>query len=107
MSQPPGGKAIEIKFTQPEGMIPVKCNQHPWEKAYIAALSHPFSAVTDRDGSFTIKGLPPGQYEIAAWHEVFGTQKTMITVRENKVRKQNFSFSPNASPQTSTSGQFR
>ena len=45
-------------------MIPVKCNIHPWMRAYIGVVSHPFFAVTGDDGTFTIKGLPPGTYTI-------------------------------------------
>ena len=45
-------------------MIPVKCNIHPWMRAYIGVVSHPFFAVTGDDGTFTMKGLPPGTYTI-------------------------------------------
>ncbi len=48
-------------------LVPVKCNQHPWMKAYIGVLKHPFFAVTAQDGSFTIKGVPPGTYTVVAW----------------------------------------
>ena len=60
-SQSPGGAAIESKFGRPETMIPIKCHQHPWQRAYVGVLTHPFFAVSGRDGSFTIKGIPPGE----------------------------------------------
>ena len=56
-------------------MIPVKCNVHPWMRAYIGVVSHPFFAVTGDDGTFTIKGLPPGTYTLEAWHEKYGTTR--------------------------------
>ena len=62
MSQPPGAAPIEQKFAREEVMIPVKCNQHPWMRAYIGVLKTPFYAVTGSDGTYTIKGLPPGDY---------------------------------------------
>src|SRR5262249_44827644 len=71
-SQSPKGEALKKSFQQPEmPPIPVKCNIHPWMKSYIAVLRHPFFAVTGKDGSFEIKGLPPGTYTIEAWHEKF------------------------------------
>ncbi len=61
-------------------MIPVKCNVHPWMRAYIGVVSHPFFAVTGDDGTFTIKGLPPGTYTIEVWHEKYGKQEQPVTV---------------------------
>ena len=57
-------------------MIPVKCNVHPWMRSYIGVVGHPFFAVTGDDGTFTIKGLPPGTYTLEAWHEKFGTKES-------------------------------
>jgi hypothetical protein len=76
-------------------LIPVKCNQHPWMKAYIGVLKHPFFAVSAEDGSFTIKGVPAGKYTVAAWHEggATGTEKTMeVTVTANGSAKADFAF---------------
>ena len=56
-------------------MIPVKCNIHPWMKAYVGVVSHPYFAVTGDDGSFELKDLPPGDYTIQVWHEKYGTQE--------------------------------
>ena len=80
-------------------MIPVKCNQHPWMKSYVGVLNHPFFAVTAEDGSFTIKGVPPGKYTLVAWHEggATGTEKPMqITVAANGTVKQDFAFGASA-----------
>jgi hypothetical protein len=59
-SQPPKGDPKVKTFAREEVMIPVKCNVHPWMRAYIGVVSHPFFAVTGEDGTFTIKGLPQG-----------------------------------------------
>jgi hypothetical protein len=68
-SQSNGAPPIEKKFARAEVLIPVKCNQHPWMKSYIGVLKHPFFAVSAADGTFTIKGVPPGTYTVVAWHE--------------------------------------
>ena len=74
-SQPPGAPPIEAKFNRAETLIPVKCNQHPWMKAHIGVLAHPFFAVSAADGKYTISGVPPGKYTLIAWHEKFGEQQ--------------------------------
>lgn len=71
-SQPIGAPAIEKTFKHPEVAVPIKDNQHPWEKAYVGVFSHPFFAVTDASGNFLIEGLPPGTYKVIAWHESLG-----------------------------------
>lgn len=91
-SQPAGAKPLEIKFKTPEGLIPVKDSQHPWEKAYVAVLSHPFFAVTGFNGAYKISGLPPGHYTVTAWHERLGEQTVEVTVGVNEQKKVDFSF---------------
>jgi len=68
-SQGNGAAPLEKKFPRAEVLIPVKCNQHPWMKSYIGVMKHSFFAVTAADGTFTIKGVPPGTYTVVAWHE--------------------------------------
>ncbi len=92
LSQAPGGPPIEQKFARPEIMIPVKCNQHPWMKTYVGVTRHPFYAVTGRDGTFTIKGLPPGEYTIEAWTATFGTQTQKLTVGAKESKSVEFTF---------------
>ncbi len=95
-TQANGAAPIEKTFARPEVLIPVKCNQHPWMKAYVGVVKHPFYAVSAEDGSFTIKGVPPGTYTVAAWHEkggASGTEKTtQVTVPAKGDVKAEFSF---------------
>jgi plastocyanin len=89
-SQPPKGDPLLETFARSE-VIPVKCNQHPWMKAYIGVFNHPFHAVTDKDGNYSIKGLPPGEYTIEAWHEKLGTASQKVTVPESGTATLDFS----------------
>lgn len=79
-SQPPSAPPIEETFARPEVAIPVKCNVHPWMKGYIAVMSNPYYAVTDKDGKFDLKNLPPGTYTVEAWQEKYGTQDQTVTI---------------------------
>lgn len=93
ISQMPKGDPVEKKtFTQPEIMMPVQCNQHNWMKAYINVSRTPFFAVSDAAGNFEIKGLPPGEYVVAAVHENAGEQTQKITVGPSETKQVEFVF---------------
>jgi len=79
-SQPPGSQPINQMFAREEIAVPVKCNVHPWMKAYIGVIGSPYFQVTGKDGSFTLKNVPPGTYTVSAWHESLGTQEQMVTI---------------------------
>jgi len=94
-----GAAALKHQLNVAEVLAPVKCNQHPWMKAYVGVLKHPFFAVSGEDGSFTIKGVPPGKYTVVAWHEggVNGTEKTMqVTVPASGSATADFTFGASA-----------
>jgi Carboxypeptidase regulatory-like domain len=79
-------------FTKPEVMIPVGCDVHPWMRAYISVMDHPFFAVTKDDGTFEIKGLPAGEYEIEAYHGKLKSQAQKVTVKDGESATLNFSY---------------
>ncbi len=94
-----GAAALKHQLNVAEVLVPVKCNQHPWMKAYIGVLKHPFFAVSGDDGSFTIKGVPPGKYTVIAWHEggVNGTEQKMeVTVPASGAATADFTFGASA-----------
>jgi hypothetical protein len=74
-------------FDKAELKIPVGCDVHPWMRSYIHVLSNPFFAVTGADGSFEIKGLPAGDYEIEALHEKLAPVAGKITVKAGEAAK--------------------
>ncbi|MGC4083568.1 MAG: carboxypeptidase regulatory-like domain-containing protein [Vicinamibacterales bacterium] len=84
-------------FTAPEVMVPFKCDVHGWMNAYVGVLNHPFYAVTDPGGTFSLKGLPPGTYTIEAWHEKLGTQTQTVTVAAKETKEISFNFKAPAS----------
>ena len=82
--QPVKGQRMTKTFTAPEVMVRFVCNVHGWMRAYVGVLAHPYFAVTDADGAFTIPNLPPGTYTIGVWHETFGTQEQKVTIAEKQ-----------------------
>ena len=93
ISLAPKGEPRMKKFLQPEAMMPVRCNTHPWMNAFINVSATPFFAVTDGDGHFGITGLPAGTYTLAVVHETMGEQTMTVTVEPQKTAKADFSFS--------------
>lgn len=82
-----------VTFDEPEEIFPVKCDVHPWMRAYCAVVTHPFHAVTPRAGDYAIDGLTPGTYTVRAWHELLGTREAEVDVRAGETATLNFTFS--------------
>jgi plastocyanin len=93
VSEMPGGEPQAETFRSPELMIPVRCNNHPWMQAFINVAPNAFFAVTGTDGSFTLHGLPPGTYTVAAVHEKLGEQDLQVTVPAKSTAKADFTYS--------------
>lgn len=77
------------------GLVNLKCNGgHVWMNAEMFVAPHPYYAVTDENGTFELTDVPPGTYEIVAWHEgwqVLGRQATFDVLTEKKVERPVFS----------------
>ena len=90
--QPIQGMTFDREFDEVEVMVPFKCDVHSWMNAYVGVLDHPYFGVSGSGGVFEINTLPPGEYEIEAWHEILGTQTQTITVGENETVEVSFAF---------------
>jgi hypothetical protein len=92
----PGIGKLSKVFTRPEFSVTLRCFMHPWMLGYVHVLDHPFYAVTGADGSFEIKGLPAGEYEISVLHEYsrFAPENPTVTVKlgENETQKLDFVY---------------
>jgi plastocyanin len=90
--QPIKGHKLTKTFEKAE-TFRVKCDVHSWMGAYIGVFDHPFLAVTGDDGSFTLKGVPAGEYTVEAWHEKYGTKTMKVTVPASGKQTVDFSYS--------------
>ncbi len=80
------------RFPNSEVMVKFRCDVHKWMTSYFGVLLHPYYSVTGKDGSFTLRGMPPGSYVIEAWHEKLGAQTLNVTVGDRETREISFSF---------------
>ena len=83
---------ITTRFTEPRTMLLIKCNVHPWMRAYAGVLEHPFYSVSKEDGGFEIVNLPAGKYILEAWHEKLGTKTQEIILAEGDMKEIQFIF---------------
>jgi hypothetical protein len=83
---PTQGQRIERPLKKP-GMMRVECDTHGWMLAWVFVAENPYNAVTAKDGSFTLRDVPPGSYTLVAWHELTGEMEMPVTVKAKETAK--------------------
>jgi len=66
------------------GEVPLLCSVHPDMSAYVIVLQNPYFALTDNEGNFEIKNVPPGTYQLNVWHEKLEGAPQPVTVTQGK-----------------------
>ena len=69
---PPGGQYKIENLKADRLALPIKCDIHKWMKGNVRIYNHPYFAVTDENGAFTIKDAPAGTYRLISWQESVG-----------------------------------
>lgn len=77
---------LNFQYRRAEAVpLNVTCDYHGWMKAYHLPVDHPYAAVTDAEGRFSIPDLPAGTHAFAVWHESvegnFVERKLSVTVK--------------------------
>jgi plastocyanin len=89
VAMPPSGKNIRKPLLQ-AGSISVNCDAHSFMRGHILVFDHPYSTVTDEEGSFKIPEIPPGKYNVKIWHNGISVKETQVIV--NPSAKTNLSL---------------
>ena len=99
-AQPAGVPSIEKTFMDAEDPFYIKCDVHPWMKAWVMVTDHPYFAVTDENGNYEINNVPSGTYELGFWQEKLSNlpkkkfvqvdHTTTITVTQSITAVENF-----------------
>ncbi len=95
-AQPKARRKMPLKAVQKaEGPVEVKCDVHGWMSAWISYVPHPYFAVTNEKGEFTLEGVPAGTYKLGYWHEACGTNSKApaeVTVEVGTTVTQDFTL---------------
>jgi plastocyanin len=86
-----GGADLTYSFSKPEPFLKFQCDVHPWMFAWVSVIDSPYFAVSDKDGKFVIKNVPPGKYTISAAHRKLGAQTQEVEVKDGNAPV-NFTF---------------
>src|SRR5262249_23388302 len=82
------GKQATFPVKSDNQPLKVNCDEHKWMEGYVWAFDPPFAAVTKADGTFEIKGIPPGPGSVVVWHEpdIYSPSKdgTKIDLKEGE-----------------------
>lgn len=92
VGQPVQNMVSSTKFGMAE-LFPIRCDVHKWMGAFTGVFDHPFHTVSKAGGAFELK-LPPGNYEVTAWHEKYGKKTMMVMVGDNDKKELGFTFTP-------------
>jgi Polysaccharide lyase family 4, domain II len=86
---------VSTRAMSTPGLVHLRCNGgHVWMNAEMMVVSHPYYAVTDESGQFEFTDVPPGTYQIVAWHEgweVLGREHAYDVLTEKKIERPLFS----------------
>ncbi len=85
----PTGIVKEVLFDV-VGETPLLCNVHSEMAGFAVAFENPYFAITDKDGNYTIEGVPPGKYTVKTWHEKLKELSQEVTVEAGKAAKSDF-----------------
>jgi len=89
--QMPGGADLTYTYDKPEMFLKYKCDVHPWMFAWVSVFDSPYFCVSDKDGKFVIKNVPPGKYTVEAAHRKLGAQTQEVEIKDTDATV-NFTF---------------
>jgi plastocyanin len=74
------GQQIKKQFEKP-GLVLVNCDSHGWMEAWVYVADNPYYAITAKDGTFTLRDVPPGTYTLFTWHEYTGGVEMPVSLK--------------------------
>jgi hypothetical protein len=91
---PEKGQVVKkpVTLRKKESIFKVECDQHNYMQVYFQPVTNPYYAIVGEDGSFSIDGIPPGTYEVYAWHPTLGKQEVNVTIPAKGQAKADFAF---------------
>ncbi len=83
------GKPIlqKVRMTKGRNIFVMQCGFHAYMESWAYVVDHPYIALTDENGRYSIEGIPPGTYQALVWHPVAKAGKGIefeVTIQPNQ-----------------------
>ena len=88
------GASRAVVIQHAEVPVDVRCEVHPWMRAALGVVDHPYFAVTGRGGAYTLAAVPAGRYVVAAWHPFLGRREQTVEVAAGAVSTLDLTLAP-------------
>lgn len=82
----PEGQTKEVHFDRP-GVVELFCEVHDFMRGLVVVTENPYHAVVADDGTFSIGGVPPGEYTLVAWHPEHDEVERSVTVSDGSTTR--------------------
>ena len=79
IAEPKQGMVVGKKMNKAGGES-LKCDIHNFMRGALFVAENPYAVLTDAEGKYEIKDVPPGTYQIGTFQEVAGTKLGTVTV---------------------------
>jgi len=86
-AMPLTGMKVRMPLASTPAVVRLTCDVHPWMQAFVRTFDHPFFAVSDERGRFTIRGAPTGKASLLLWHPFLGERSAQVEVPEGGVAR--------------------
>ncbi|HEY0633851.1 MAG TPA: carboxypeptidase regulatory-like domain-containing protein [Gammaproteobacteria bacterium] len=83
---PKSGVTVPVEVPRP-GLVRVECDAHGWMLAHLFVADNPYYALTGKDGSFSIKEVPPGNYTLVVSQPYLGDTEMAVTVNSGETER--------------------
>jgi len=91
LAQPFMGRRIPVVLSG-SGIIEIRCDIHPWMKAWIHVVEHPYYSITNSRGEFRVDEIPPGTYRLKVWQQMLGVMEREVTIKPGKTLLRDFTY---------------
>lgn len=83
-------KKVILRKTKAGSVMRLQCDQHEFMQAWFLPVTNPYFAKVNEDGTYEIKGVPPGKHRLVAWHPKAGLLERDIEVTDGGTVKMEF-----------------
>lgn len=89
---PKASETKMVRFRPNHYIFRVQCGVHSFMQSWGIAVGNPYFAVTGMDGRFSIGNIPPGEYDVVAWHPLMTPQVHHVKINSGGATEDLFQF---------------